>query len=250
MELAGASVVVTGASRGIGRATALQLAEAGAAVVAVGLDRDALRDLTATTGGVTVEADVRDPSHAVKVLDVATSEFGKLDAVVANAGIGYAGEFATMPVQRISDLLDVNLRAPMLLAREAAPLLTAQGSGSLVFVTSIAGVVPVPFEAAYCSTKTAIESFAEALRAELAPRGVSVSTVRPGVVRTAFHDSRELPYTRRYPRLMPPERVASAILDVLRTGVDHRTVPRWLDLAGMVRSSSPWLYRSLSRHFG
>jgi short-subunit dehydrogenase len=250
MELAGASVVVTGASRGIGRAAATQLAEAGAAVVAVGLDRDALREVTASTGGVPVEVDVRDPSHAEKVLEVACREFGKVDGIVANAGIGYAGEFATMPVQRISDLVDVNLRAPMLLAREAAPLLTAQGHGALVFVTSIAGVVPVPYEAAYCSTKTAIESFADALRAELSPRNVSVSTVRPGVVRTAFHESRELPYTRRYPRLMAPERVAEAIVDVLRTGVDHRTVPRWLDLAGMVRNSSPWLYRSLSRHFG
>jgi hypothetical protein len=74
--------------------------------------------------------------------------------------------------------------------------------------------------------------------------------VRPGVVRTAFHDHRELPYERRWPRPLAAERIAAAVVDVLESGADHRTEPRWLDVAAWLRSSSPWLYRSLSRRFG
>jgi short-subunit dehydrogenase len=180
----------------------------------------------------------------------ALATHGRLDAVVANAGLGHTGPFASMPTTRIHQLIDVNLRAPMLLARAATPTLVEQGSGALVFVTSIAAVVPVPHEAAYCSSKTALEAFAESLRGELRGGGVAVSTVRPGVVRTGFHEARTLPYERRWPRPLAADRVASAVLDVLESGAEHRTEPRWLDLAAWVRTSSPWLYRSLSRRFG
>jgi short-subunit dehydrogenase len=250
VDLGGATVVVTGASHGIGRATAFALAEEGATVVAVGRDEPSLEDVTDRVGGSYVVADVAEPGHAPVVVQHALAAHGRIDAVVANAGIGHTGPFASMPLSRIHELLDINLRAPMLLARAAVPSLVEQGSGALVFVTSIAGVVPVPHEAAYCSSKTALEAFADSLRVELRGSGVAVSTVRPGVVRTAFHSSRELPYDRRWPRPLAADRIAAAVVDVVQTGAEHRTEPRWLDVAAWLRASSPWLYRSLSRRFG
>jgi short-subunit dehydrogenase len=250
VDLGGATVVVTGASHGIGRATAYALAEQGATVVALGRDEASLDDVTRDVGGSYLVVDVAKPDHVPQVVAHTLAEHGRIDAVVANAGIGHTGPFTSMPMARIHELLDVNLRAPMLLARAVVPSLVEQGSGALVFVTSIAGVVPVPHEAAYCSSKTALEAFADSLRAEVRGSGVAVSTVRPGVVRTAFHESRQLPYDRRWPRPLAAERIASAVVDVLQTGAEHRTEPRWLDVAAWLRSSSPWLYRSLSRRFG
>lgn len=251
MQLSGAVVIVTGAGSGIGRATALALADRGAHVMAVDRDADALTDLATRISGSTIEVDVADPAHADRVVEQTIATHGRLDAVVANAGIGYVGEFATMPVTEIAALLDINLRAPMLLARAALPRLLDQGSvGALVFTTSIAGTVPVPTESAYCLSKTALESFADSLREELRGTRIVVSTVRPGVVRTAFHTNRNEPYERRWPRPIPAEQVARAIVDVLDSGAERRTVPPWLDIASRARRSVPWLYRSLSRRFG
>jgi short-subunit dehydrogenase len=246
-----AVVVVTGAAHGIGRATVIALAKRGAAVVAVDRDVDALADFESLTGCLTIEADVSDLQHAERIIHLTLAARGRVDAVIANAGIGYVGAFATMPASQIASLLDVNLRAPMLLARAALPRMLAQGTdGALIFTTSIAGTVPVPTEAAYCVSKTALEAFADAIREELRGSPIAVSTVRPGVVHTAFHDTRSEPYRRRFPRPLPPEKIAAAIVEVLESGAERRTVPPWLDIASRARRSVPWLYRSLSRRFG
>jgi short-subunit dehydrogenase len=251
VQLSGAVIIVTGAGHGIGQATALALSGRRAVVVAVDRDADALADLAMRIDVLTVDVDVADPAHADRVIDATIAAHGRVDAVIANAGIGYVGDFATMPVTEISALLDVNLRAPMLLARAALPHLLTQGRpGALLFTTSIAGTVPVPTESAYCASKTALESFADSLREELRGTPIAVSTVRPGVVRTDFHTNRNAPYDRSWPRPIPPERIATAILEVLETGAERRTVPRWLDLASRARRTAPWLYRPLSRRFG
>ncbi|HEX3824002.1 MAG TPA: SDR family NAD(P)-dependent oxidoreductase [Mycobacteriales bacterium] len=251
MQLSGAVVIVTGAASGIGRATAVALAARGSLVVAVDRDGESLADLSAQVDVLALEVDVRDPSHADHVVQSALSAHRQIDAIVANVGIGYVGDFATMPVEAISVLLEVNLRAPMLLARAALPQLLDQGTpGALVFTTSIAGTVPVPTEAVYSLSKTALESFADSLREELRDSSIVVSTVRPGVVRTAFHERRNTPYERRFPRPIAPAQIARAILDVLDSGAERRTVPRWLDLAARARRWLPWLYRPLARRLG
>jgi short-subunit dehydrogenase len=250
MRVAQAVIVVTGAGHGIGRATALALADRGALVTAVDRDSAALAELDQRLGGASILVDVTDPSHADAVVKETLASHGRIDAIVAIAGFGYAGEFATMPESQIGALLDVNLRAPMLIARAALPTMLAQGHGALVFMTSIAGTVPVPTEAAYCVSKTALESFADSLREEVRAAGITVSTVRPGVVRTRFLDNRNLPYRRRWPRPIQPEQVAAAVVRVLETGAERRTEPPWLDLAAQTRRRFPWLYRALSRRFG
>src|SRR5690349_5134522 len=117
MQVAGKVAIVTGASHGIGRATAKALAARGATVVAAGLDDDALAALADETGGWWLGVDVRDPVHADQLVKHTLDAHGRIDIVVANAGIGHAGDVVDMSPERICDLVDINLRAPILLAR-------------------------------------------------------------------------------------------------------------------------------------
>lgn len=250
MQLSGSVAIVTGAAHGLGRATAHALAARGATVVAAGLDEGALADVAAAVGGSHVLLDVRDPAHADDVVKHALDRHGRLDIVVANAGIGHAGEVADMTPERICDLVDINLRAPLLLTRAALAPMLDQRSGAIVLISSIAGGTLVPRESVYSATKAAIEAFAEPLREELRGSGITVSTVAPGVVATAFFDGRGEPYTRKFPRPVPPEAVAAAVVRAIEQGRRHTVVPRWLGIAPRVRGIAPSLYRTLARRFG
>lgn len=251
MKIESAVVIVTGAASGIGRATALSLAAAGARVMAVDRDAAALEELVERTGGASMQVDVTEVTHGEQVVAATLETFGRLDAVVANAGIGYVGSFTDMPAAKIVALLDTNLRAPMLLIHAALPTLRSRPDPtSIVITSSIGGALPVADEAAYGVSKTALESFADALREELLATNIVVSTIRPGVVATAFHDTRNEPYERAVPRPVKPERIAATILAMMRNGTERRTVPRWLNIAVRARSTFPWLYRTLARRFG
>lgn len=247
MDVAGAVAVVTGASRGIGRATAVELARRGAVVVGVARDDAALTDLDRVTGGSHVAVDVRDPSHAPMVVRTALDRHGRIDVLVANAGVGHAGSFACMSPERVRELLDVNLAAPMLLTRAALPGLLARGAGAVVLVSSIAGAVLVPGETVYSATKAALTAFAESLREEVRGTGVTVSTVAPGAVDTAFFARRGEPYARSFPRPVPAERVAAAVVEVITTGSAVRVEPRWLTVPAMLHRLAPSTYRRLAR---
>lgn len=240
--LDGAVVLVTGASHGIGRAVAGALTDAGAVVVAAGRDATALAQVRAAS---TVVADVADPGAAAGLVGTAIARHGSLTAVVASAGLGHAGPFAEMDPARITELVDVNLRAPLLLARAALPVL--RRPGALVFLTSIAGLVGVPGETVYSVTKAGLETFAELLREET--DGVTVSTVTPGAVATGFFATRGVPYDRGFPRPIPPERVAAAVLTAIRTGRPRRVEPRWLAFPAWLSAAAPRTYRALARRF-
>lgn len=250
MELDGAVAVVTGASRGIGAATARALVEQGAKVIALGHEEDELVRAAADIGATSFIADVRDPAHAADVVAHALDLHGHLDIVVANAGIGHAGAFLDMPAQRIDDLVSINVRAPMLLAHAALPTMVEQGRGVLVFVSSIAGTLLVPDESVYSATKAAVEAFAEPLREELRGTGVRVATVVPAVVDTGFFDHRGEPYGRRFPRPVPANRLADAIVDTVVHNRNRRVVPTWFHVPMGVRRLVPRTYRVLSRWLG
>jgi len=242
VELAGRVVLVTGASRGIGAATCAALTRRGAVVVAAGRDETALAEVAASS---TVVADAADPAAAPALVAAAVDRHGRLDAVVANAGLGWAGEFAAMDPARITELVDVNLRAPMLLARAALPVL--RRPGALVLVTSIAGLVGVPGETVYSVTKAGLETFATLLRE--GTDGVTVSTVAPGAVATGFFVARGVPYDRRFPRPIPPSRVAEAVVEAIATGRERRVEPRWLAFPARLSAAAPRTYRALARRF-
>jgi short-subunit dehydrogenase len=249
----GSVVLVTGASRGIGRATAELLARRGAQVVAVAREEAALRDLAERTGATSLAADLREPGAAAAVVRRARELHGRLDGVVANAGIGHAGDVVDMTEEQVAALVDLNVRGTFLLARAAAQAFTEQAGDQrrrgIVFVSSIAGAVGVPGESVYSATKAAVESLAVVLREALRPARVGVSTVLPGVVDTEFFARRGAPYDRRFPRPMPADRVARAVVAALETGRARTIVPRWLALPAWLSAALPGPYRALARRF-
>ena len=105
-------------------------------------------------------------------------------------------------------------------------------------------------EAVYSATKAAIDGFTEPLNDELRRTGITVSTIVPAVVRTKFFDSRGEPYDRRFPRMIPPERIATAVIDCIEHGTRRRLVPRWIKVPIRLRGIAPSSYRAISRRFG
>lgn len=241
---------MTGAGRGIGAATAQALVARGMRVIAADVDEVALHRTAADIDATAVVVDVRDHGHADVLVDRAISQHGRLDLIVANAGIGHAGAFIDMTPQRVDDLLTVNVRAPMLLARAALPSMIERGDGAIVLLTSIAGALLVPRETVYSATKAAIEAFAEPLREEVRGHGVTVTTVLPAVVSTGFFSARGEPYERRFPRPVAADRIADAVVAAVENGRNRTVVPGWFGIPIRIRAMAPGLYRSLARRFG
>jgi short-subunit dehydrogenase len=250
MDLAGAVVLVTGASSGIGRSTAQLLAARGARVLLSGRDEAALKAVAGPIGGTVLVADLSAPAAARNLARRAVAVHGRVDVLVAGAGIGWAGEFATQPEQSVPELVHLNLTVPMELCRALLPGMLERGYGSLVLVGSIAGLTGVAGESVYAATKAGLSLFTESLALEVHGRGVGVSCVVPGVVDTAFFQRRGVPYGRTRPKLLPPERISAAVLNCIETRRVETVVPAWLNLPIRVRALSPGMYRLLARRFG
>jgi len=246
--LAGLRALVTGASSGIGAATARALAGYGVRVAVAGRDLAALRAVAADTSAVCIPGDLRDRDTPRQTVHTARGELGGLDLVVSNARIGWAGSFASMTETDIDTLIDVNLRAAAHIARAAIPFLEP-GVGRIVFVGSIAGLVGVPGEAWYSATKAGLSCLAEMLRAELGPRGIGVTLVSPGVVDTAFFERRRVPYARQHPRLMSAQVAADAIVEAVRWGRDDVVLPAWLSFPARLKVNFPGVYKVLAARF-
>ncbi|WP_343518251.1 SDR family oxidoreductase [Sphingomonas sp.] len=194
------SLIVTGGGRGIGRATALQAARAGWAVTLSYVADEAAARATVleieAAGGhaLAAHADTAVEADVVALFDAAASCFGAIDGVVVNAGIvGPAAPLAEMALDRLRRMIDVNLLGALLTAREAARRLPRDRGGrggGLVLVSSIAARLGAPFEYVdYAATKGALDSLTIGLSKELAPQGVRVNAVRPGLIETDIHAS-------------------------------------------------------------
>jgi short-subunit dehydrogenase len=250
VRLSGTVVLVTGASSGVGAATAELLAARGARVVAHGRNPVALADLVARTGALSVVADLSEPAAAARLARDCVELCGHVDVLVANAGIGHAADVSGMDDSTIDALVATNLTAPIQLTRALLPTMLARRLGALVYVTSIAGRTGVAGEAVYAATKAGLDAFAESLRLELRGTGVSVGVCVPGVVATAFFDRRGRPYGRARPRPMPPGTVAAAVVRLIEGGEAELYRPRWLRLPVAVRAVVPAIYRWLAGRFG
>ncbi|GGL12944.1 oxidoreductase [Sphaerisporangium melleum] len=245
VRLAGARVLITGASSGVGAAVAREMAGSGAALVLAGRDRARLEAVAAETGGRAIVADLATDTGRV------AESAGAVDVLVSNAGAGWAGPLVAMPHDRLAELAAVNLIAPIGLTRLLLPGMVEAGRGHLVFVASIAGAIGVGNEAVYSATKAGLLIFAEALHEELRPfREIGVSVVLPGVVDTPFFQRRGVPYGRRRPRPVPPERVARGIVAAIRHERAESFVPGWLRLPARLRGAAPGPFRRLVRRLG
>jgi short-subunit dehydrogenase len=243
--LTGLRALITGGSSGIGAATARAFAAHDVHVAVAGRNLTALRQVAADTGGVAIAGDLREHGCPRRTIGEASEALGGLDILVSNAGVGWAGPFASMSESDIDRLVDVNLRAAAHLASAAIPHLE-RGNGRLVFVGSIAGLVGVPGEAWYSATKAGLGCLAETLRAELRPLGVGVTLVTPGVVDTAFFERRKVPYQRQHPQLMSAQTAANAIVEAVKRGRDEIVIPQWLSFPARLKVNFPGLYRRLA----
>ncbi|MBO0832650.1 MAG: SDR family NAD(P)-dependent oxidoreductase [Actinobacteria bacterium] len=249
MRLINAVVLVTGASSGIGEATATRLAATGANLIVTGRNEERLRDVATRTGATPVTADLTEPGGPDLLVEKALAAEGRVDVLICNAGAGWAGPIGELAGPKARELVSLNLLAPVQLARLLAPQMAERGSGRLVFVSSIAGACGVRNEAVYSATKAGLNNLAESLSYELTGTGVGVSLVLPGVVDTPFFGRRGRPYTRRMPVPIPAERVASAINRVLVRDMDVVYVPGWLRFPAWVHGVAPGTFRRLAIRF-
>jgi short-subunit dehydrogenase len=246
MELSNRSALVTGASSGIGLATAIALRQRGVRVRATGRAVGALDRLAKECGADVLAADLAQIGEADRLAEWA----GSVDLLVNNAGFGWAGPFAEIEPTRMDELLRVNLAAPIRLATLLVPGMVQRGVGHVVNVASIAGHVGVRFEAVYAATKAGLIAFSDSLRYELAGSGIGVSVVSPGAVRTPFFEREGRRYDRAFPRPVATERVAAAILEAVEHDRPQVFVPRWMAFPAWFRGTWPGLYRRLAGRFG
>jgi uncharacterized protein len=212
MELRGRSALVTGATGGLGRAIARRLAREGCAVTVSGRRADELAGLAEEVGGRAIVADLAEAGAAERV----AAECSDVDIVVANAGLPGNGALEEYTVEQVDRVLDVNLRAPVVLARLIGERMLERGGGHLVFVSSLSGKAASPLASLYNATKFGLRGFALALRNDWRPRGVGVSCVNPGPIAEAgmFHDGgARLP---GWITMKTPGDVAGAVVTAIR----------------------------------
>jgi short-subunit dehydrogenase len=244
VEIAGQRVLLTGATGGLGAAIARRLASEGGDLLLTGRRVGVLEPLADELGARVLVCDLSDPA-AVGRLAVAARE---VDILVANAGIPGTGRLSTYAIDQVDRALDVNLRAPIVLAHALTPGMVARGRGHVVFMSSISGKTATPGSSLYNATKFGLRGFSLALRAELRPAGVGVSTIFPGFIREAgmYADTAiKLPAgvgTRT------PEQVAAAVVRAIRRDkAEIDVAPVLLRVGGILGGVAPELVDRMSR---
>jgi short-subunit dehydrogenase len=248
MHISGSNVLLTGATGGLGQAIARTLAGKGARLVLTGRRVEVLQPLTSELPDARALAvDLSDPLEVARLLQ----EAGEVDILIANAALPGSGMLESFTVPQIDKALEVNLRAPIVMAHELAPAMVARGQGHLLFMSSLSGKAATAGSSIYNATKFGLRGFAGALRAELRPHGVGVSTVFPGFIREAgmFAESgAKLPPgvgTRT------PQDVADAVVSAIeRNRGEVDVAPLTLRLGSTFSGIAPEISATVTRKMG
>ncbi len=221
--------LITGASRGIGAATARELAQRGYALVLAARSSGPLEALAAELSRSSVPAlpiptDLRSVDEIERLARLALAHFGRIDALIHNAGIGGDQPIAQVDSQTIATIIDTNLRAPIELTRALLPSMLDRRRGTIIFVASVIGHIGMPSSAIYSASKFGLRGFAHGLRREVAHRGIGVTIISPGLIKT--HMTR---WMGNLP-LPSPAIVARAIANTIEHPRREVFVPRYYRL--------------------
>jgi short-subunit dehydrogenase len=221
MNITGSRILLTGATGGIGRPLALELARRGARLALTGRDATRLAGLAGQLSNAGARAAMlpfdltRPGSHAALVAD-AIESMGGIDVLINNAGRSHFGTFAGQDEAAMRELIETNVTAPLLLTRAVLPHMLARGSGCIVNIGSVFGAIGFPYNSAYSATKFALRGFSEALRRELADSGVQVLYIAPRATATAMNGREALTLMAETGTAVDsPEKVAAVIADAL-----------------------------------
>lgn len=230
ISLKGKVVLVTGASSGVGAETAKQLADRGAIPVLAARSEDKLHGVSRAIRGehAVYVMDVTDESSVRAAVQAVVDQYGRIDALVNNAGFGEFVAFPDASLSHFQEMIDVNYLGAVRCAKAVYPHMRAAGAGHIVNVVSIAGKLATAKATAYVASKHALLGFTNALRQDCKGTGIRVSAVNPGPIDTPFFDRADPDgtYTRNLGRFMlKPERVARAIVDVLERGRQEKDLP-------------------------
>src|SRR4051795_4887374 len=247
MDLGGRTVLLTGASGGLGAAIAEALAARGARLLLSGRRRDQLVELAARTGGEVLVCDLAARGEPERL----AAEAGDVDVLVANAALPGSGQLWDHDVEGVDRVLEVNLRSPIVLSRLLVPGMVSRGEGHLVFMSSLAGRAATVGQSLYVASKFGLRGFASALRADLAGSGVGVSAIFPGFISDAgmFHEAGV--------KLPPgvgtksPEDVAAAVLRAIERDKGQLDVaPLGLRAGALIGELAPETAARVTRRLG
>jgi len=253
MKLEGSICLVTGASSGIGRATAIEMARAGATVALVGRNT---RSLDSALSEVRVHApsssvhvcDVSDPTAVDKMTAAVIDRHGRVDVLFANAGYGHYRPFVEMTVEDMQLMVATNVLGQMYCARAMLPGMMERRRGHLAFMSSTNGRIPPPLQSVYNATKFATIGFAETLLYEVEPFGIGVTIVYPGAIDTPFFAEADFGLLRT-PKKLPADTVGKAVVRGIERGAYDVSVPSVLRLPAAFRVLAPPLIRKGVRNY-
>lgn len=250
MKLLNKVVLITGASSGIGRETALQAAAEGAKLMIVARRQTYLRELMLeikknhNVDVLMISADLSQPKQIERVVLKAKKHFGRIDYLVNSAGFGEFKPALEFTYNEIEDMFKINTFAMMYLSQLVAEMMIEQGRGQIVFISSISGKISTPYSSVYSASKSAIIGYADALRIELKRSGVGVTMINPGPVKTPFFSRTEAleTYYKRIERFASKtEDVAKKLIHAMIKGRREVNLPFALKTAAVISPLVPHL---------
>ncbi len=243
------TVIITGGSEGVGAAAARKFADAGANLMLVARGKKKLEaiaeELRSKTRVEIFAMDVADPNACVDLFKKAEFEFGRVDVLVNNAGYHQRGPAESVDAADLGRMIDVNLKAPIILSRIAIPYLREAGGGAIINVGSLAGRLPVPNSATYSASKSGLRAFSYAMFEELRGSGIKIAVVSPGPIDTGFIMSdidnvSDLTFSQP---ISTADEVAQVILDLCGNSQREKSMPAISGVLTTISYLMPWLAR-------